>query len=133
MYKVLCLVNIILKNLYKTLKILTFYHSTQRSYIFPGVVLFNQFGEPVSIEKCSAQKMKFSIKDFFSKCDQIRYKKNCLLSQLWEIWINVRSTTSLRPVSWNLNWFSGGTCQDDFVCEILQKQSPGVFCKKCCS
>ena len=25
-------------------------------------------------EKCTAQKMKFSIKDFFSKCDQIRRK-----------------------------------------------------------
>ena len=23
---------------------------------------------------CTAQKMKFSIKDFFSKCDQIRWK-----------------------------------------------------------
>ena len=28
--------------------------------------------EPSSIGDCTAQKIKFSIKDFFSKCDQIR-------------------------------------------------------------
>ena len=34
------------------------------------------------IVKLTAQKMKFSIKDFFSKCDQIRKKQRILLHLL---------------------------------------------------
>ena len=37
-------------------------------------MLFLQFDETKNLEWHTAQKLKFSIKDFFSKCDQIRNK-----------------------------------------------------------
>ena len=47
-------------------------------------------------ENSTAQKIKFSIKDFFSKCDQIRWK-------LW-IWLHLLNKSSMENFSFCAVW-----------------------------
>ena len=54
-----------------------------REFRFSNIQIFHVF---FLIIKCTAQKMKFSIKDFFSKCDQI-HKKNLVKKSLMENFI----------------------------------------------
>ena len=67
-------------------------------------------------EKCTAQKMKFSIKDFFSKCDQIRRKlgiwshllkkslmKNCIFCVVVLKSVLVHENINYRNI-WIGNW-----------------------------
>ena len=52
---------------------------------------------PVCDSEYTAQKMKLSIKDFFSKCDQIRGKLQFLNSDIWRI-----NTTMYGSIHWNV-------------------------------
>ena len=59
-----------------------------------------QFQQEVSsdLEVCTAQKIKFSIKDFFSKCDQIHsfLKKSLLENFIFCAVLRFESTNHLR-------------------------------------
>ena len=85
---------------------------------------------------CTAQKMKFSSKDFFSKCDQIRsflriwshllnkslmenfifcammYTVHCTMAYLWMLWFMILPRESIcsltRDNSWQKSWGQGG-------------------------
>ena len=54
-----------------------------REFRFSNIQIFHVF---FLIIKCTAQKMKFPIKDFFSECDQI-HKKHLLKKSLMENFI----------------------------------------------
>ena len=51
------------------------------------LLVFESFQGRILVRTNTAQKMKFSIKDFFSECDQIRRKPNLLKKSLMENFI----------------------------------------------
>ena len=69
------------------------------------------------LDKATAQKMKFSIKDFFSKCDQIHTKLRIwsnLLKKSWafcESSLKCLAVTSFHKALHFGNWFSLRLCE----------------------
>ena len=73
-------------NVYVKTCILSTVNDTVKARLLPNKLFRELLGEK-QIETCTAQKMKFSIKNFFSKCDQTRCFPHLMKKSLMENFI----------------------------------------------
>ena len=88
---------------------LWYFEKNKVHYRFPEQNKENNINKVVKWESFIAQKMKFSIKDFFSKCDQIRM--HCVKSgHIWNFSGPGFSSFGLNTEIYRVNLFSQSKC-----------------------